>query len=107
LPEAGEMITCRRLRDWLRLLNFDVEPGHFGCYRPAVKSAGMLQRFTWLDKLGGRYWPIFGAVYFVVAVKRVRGMRMISPLKKVQKIASNAPISVAAQAVNTVFTEDN
>jgi SAM-dependent methyltransferase len=107
LPEAGEMITYRRLRDWLRLLNFDVEPGHFGCYRPAVRSAGMLQRFTWLDKLGGRYWPIFGAVYFVVAVKRVRGMRMISPLKKVQKIASNAPISVAAQAVNTVFTEDN
>jgi SAM-dependent methyltransferase len=107
LPEAGEMITYRRLRDWLRLLNFDVEPGHFGCYRPAVRSAGMLQRFTWLDKLGGRYWPIFGAVYFVVAVKRVRGMRMISPLKKVQKIASTAPISVAAQAVNAVSTEDN
>jgi SAM-dependent methyltransferase len=107
LPEAGEMITYRRLRDWLRLLNFDVEPGHFGCYRPAVRSAGMLQRFTWLDKLGGRYWPILGAVYFVVAVKRVRGMRMISPLRKVQKIASNAPIPVAAQAVNTVSTEDN
>jgi SAM-dependent methyltransferase len=107
LPEAGEMITCRRLRDWLGLLNFDVEPSDFGCYRPAVKSAGMLQRFKWLDKLGGRYWPIFGAVYFVVAVKRVRGMRMISPLKQVQKIVKNAPISVASQAANTASTEDN
>ena len=95
LPEAGEMITYRRLRDWLRLLNFEVEPGHFGCYRPAVRSAGMLHRFAWLDKLGERYWSILGAVYFVVAVKRVRGMRMISPLKKVQKIAKNAPISIA------------
>ena len=107
LPEAGEMITYRRLRDWLRLLNFEVEPGHFGCYRPAVISAGMLHRFAWLDKLGERYWSILGAVYFVVAVKRVRGMRMISPLKKVQKIAKNAPISIATQAVNTDSLDDN
>ena len=107
LPEAGEMITYRRLRDWLRLLNFEVEPGHFGCYRPAVRSAGMLHRFAWLDKLGERYWSILGAVYFVVAVKRVRGMRMISPLKKVQKIANNAPISIATQAVNTDSLDDN
>jgi SAM-dependent methyltransferase len=101
LPEAGEMIAYRRLRDWLRLLNFDVEPGHFGCYRPAVRSAGMLQRFAWIDKLGKRYWPILGAVYFVVAVKRVRGMRMISPIKKLSRISNNAPVSVANKSINT------
>ena len=101
LPEAGEFIGYRRLRDWLRLLNFDVEPGHFGCYRPAVRSAGMLQRFAWIDKLGERYWPIFGAVYFVVAVKRVRGMRMISPIKKLSNITNVAPVSVANKAINT------
>jgi SAM-dependent methyltransferase len=100
LPEAGEMIAYRRLRDWLRLLNFDVEPAHFGCYRPAVRSAGMLQRFAWIDKLGKHYWPIFGAVYFVVAVKRVRGMRMMRPLKKLNKIINSAPVSVAAKSIN-------
>jgi SAM-dependent methyltransferase len=104
LPEAGEMIAYRRLRDWLRLLNFDVEPGHFGCYRPAVRSAGMLQRFAWIDKLGKRYWPILGAVYFVVAVKRVRGMRMISPIKKLSRISNNAPVSVANKSINTSAT---
>ena len=107
LPEAGEMIAYRRLRDWLRLLNFDVEPGHFGCYRPAVRSAGMLQRFAWVDKLGERYWPIFGAVYFVVAVKRVRGMRMISPIKKLNKITNTAPVSVANKSINTQATVEN
>ncbi len=100
LPEAGEMIAYRRLRDWLRLLNFDVEPTYFGCYRPAVRSAGMLQRFAWIDKLGERYWPIFGAVYFVVAVKRVRGMRMMRPLKKLNKIINSAPVSVATKSIN-------
>lgn len=106
LPEAGEMIGYRRLRDWLRLLNFDVEPGLFGCYRPAVRSAGMLQRFAWIDKLGERYWPIFGAVYFVVAVKRVRGMRMISPIKKLDRIVNSAPVSAANKAMNTLTDTD-
>jgi SAM-dependent methyltransferase len=106
LPEAGEFIGYRRLRDWLRLLNFEVEPGIFGCYRPAVKSEGMLQRFAWMDSLGERYWPILGAVYFVVAVKRVRGMRMISPIKKLTKIANNTPISIANKAINTSATVD-
>lgn len=104
LPEAGEMIAYRRLRDWLRLLNFDVEPSHFGCFRPAVRSAGLLQRFAWIDKLGERYWSIFGAVYFVVAVKRVRGMRMISPIKKLNKITKTAPVSVANKSINKPAT---
>jgi SAM-dependent methyltransferase len=106
LPEAGEFIGYRRLRDWLRLLNFDVEPSHFGCYRFAVKSEGLLQRFAWMDKLGEKYWPILGAVYFVVAVKRVRGMRMISPIKKLNRIANNAPVSVANKAINTLSTAE-
>lgn len=101
LPEAGEFIGYRRLRDWLRLLNFDVEPGHFGCYRPAVRSESMLQRFAWMDKLGEQYWPVLGAVYFVVAVKRVRGMRMISPIKKLNRVAKIAPVSVANKSINT------
>lgn len=100
LPEAGEFIGYRRLRDWLRLLNFEMEPGIFGCYRPAVRSEGMLQRFAWMDSLGERYWPILGAVYFVVAVKRVRGMRMISPVKKLARVTNSAPISVASKATN-------
>jgi hypothetical protein len=106
LPEAGEFIGYRRLRDWLRLLNFEMEPGSFGCYRPAVKSEGMLQRFAWMDSLGEKYWPILGAVYFVVAVKRVRGMRMISPIKKLARIANNTPVSIANKSINAKATND-
>jgi SAM-dependent methyltransferase len=79
LPEAGEFIGYRRLRDWLRLLNFEVEQGQFGCYRPAVRSQKWLGRFEWMDRAGDRWWPIFGAVYMIVAVKRVRGLRLQAP----------------------------
>lgn len=77
LPDCGDHIGYWRLRDWLRLLSFEVEVGRFGCYRPAVDSQKWLQRTTWMDSVGPRWWTIFGAAYFVVAVKRVRGVRML------------------------------
>jgi SAM-dependent methyltransferase len=98
LPETGEFIGYRRLCDWLRLLNFEVESGKFGCYRPAVRSEQWLQRFSWMDKMGERYWPILGAVYFVVAVKRVHGMRVLSPNWKASRVNVSAPVSVASKA---------
>jgi SAM-dependent methyltransferase len=33
LPDAGDFIGYRRLRDWLRLLSFEVEASSFGCWR--------------------------------------------------------------------------
>ncbi len=94
LPEAGEFIGYWRLRDWLRLLSFEVEAGHFGCYRPAVRSEKWLRRFEWMDKAGERWWPILGAVYFLVAVKRVRGMRLLGPVWK-PAVSRAAPVSIA------------
>ncbi|WP_311223962.1 MULTISPECIES: methyltransferase domain-containing protein [unclassified Acidovorax] len=77
LPDVGEFIAPGRLRDWLRLLNFEVDTLSFGCYRPAVGHARWLERFEWMDGLGARWWPILGAAYTVVAVKRVHGMRLL------------------------------
>ena len=86
LPQASELIGHRRLRDWLRLLGFEVQAGGFGCYRPALRSQAWLERWSWMEQAGDRWWPVFGAVYLVSAVKRVRGMRLIGPAwKKVRK----------------------
>ncbi len=79
LPDHGDLLGYRRVRDWLRLLSFEVESGRFGCYRPALRSQPWLERMRWMDGAGERWWPVFGAAYFVVAVKRVRGMRLIGP----------------------------
>ncbi len=95
LPGEGEFIGYWRLRDWLRLLSFEVESGQFGCYRPAVTDARWLERFQWMDRAGARWWPIFGAVYFLVATKRVRGMRLLGPAWKAAKAHGAAPVSIA------------
>ncbi len=94
LPDAGDFIGPWRLRDWLRLLSFELESDRYGCYRPAMKTDKWLQRTAWMDRAGARWWPIFGAVYFVVAVKRVRGMRLLGPAWKPRRAASPAPVPV-------------
>jgi SAM-dependent methyltransferase len=81
LPRAGDFIGYWRLRDWLRLLGFEVEVGRFGCWRPPFKTERWLDRCAWMDPVGDRWWPVLGAVYFIVAVKRVRGMRLVGLLK--------------------------
>ena len=98
LPEAGEFIGYWRLRDWLRLLGFEVERARFGAYRPAMRSEAWLQRWAWMDRAGPRWWPIFGAVYFLVAVKRVRGMHLLGPAWKPRRAAAAAPVPLARRA---------
>jgi SAM-dependent methyltransferase len=105
LPREGEFIGYWRLRDWLRLLSFEVESGRFGCYRPAVTDARWLERFQWMDKAGARWWPIFGAVYFLVATKRVHGMRLMGKGWKTAKAHANAPVSVANRRTNAPHTD--
>jgi SAM-dependent methyltransferase len=98
LPRAGEFLGYFRLRDWLRLLSFEVESSNFGLWQPAVRSEGWLYRFDWMNSLGERYWPILGAAYCVVAVKRVRGMRLLGPTWKRAPMPATAPVSVAPRA---------
>jgi SAM-dependent methyltransferase len=95
LPRAGDFIGYWRLRDWLRLLGFEVEAGRFGCWRPPFKSQAWLERFAWIDAVGDRWWPVLGAVYFVVAVKRVRGMRLVGVLRPERRKVQAAPAVVA------------
>jgi SAM-dependent methyltransferase len=63
LPRAGEFLGYRRVRDWLRLLSFEVEAGRFGCWRPPCETERWLERTAWANA-GGRcsvrcisWWP--------------------------------------------------
>jgi SAM-dependent methyltransferase len=95
LPGAGDFIGYLRLRDWLRLLSFEVEGGRFGGYRPPLAGARWLARWAWMDRVGDRWWPVLGAVYLLVAVKRVRGMRLVGLVRRERTKAAAAPAVVA------------
>lgn len=77
LPQQGEFLGYWRLRDWLKLLGFEVEAARFGCWRPPLQREAWLARWGFMDRLGATWWPVFGAVYFLQAIKRVHGMRLV------------------------------
>jgi SAM-dependent methyltransferase len=80
LPQSiHDQVSLPRLKDWLKLLSFDIELGHFGCYVPPFRSQKWINRFAFTEAAGNRWWPVCGAVYVVSAVKRVAGMRLITP----------------------------
>lgn len=95
LPDVGEFISPGRLRDWLRLLGFELETISFGCYRPAATKERWLQRHAWMESLGARWWPILGAGYVIVAAKRVPGMRLLEPSWRKAPRTAGAQVQVA------------
>ena len=90
------LIAYRRLRDWLRLLGFEVQVSRFGGWTPAWSHEGWMQRMDWMDRAGERWWPIFGGVYLLMATKRVHGGRLLEsrPWRKVRSpAATTVPVA--------------
>ena len=101
LPDVGEFIGPRRLRDWLQLLELELESAEFGCYQPAVRGARTLARFGWLERMGQRWWPILGATYCIVAVKRVRRPLLMGQSWRKRAAAVGKQTSVAGRVAPT------
>ena len=94
-PWDAKFIGVLRLREWLRVLGFELNGGKFGCYAPPFRDARWLQRFSFMDKAGARWWPVTGGVYVVRAVKRVHGMRIVTPAWRQERARRRAlaPVS--------------
>jgi len=99
LPRAGQFIALPRLKDWLKLLSFEVNRGRFGCYAPWARSDKWLGRWRFMEKAGDRWWPVLGSIYMLTAVKRVRGMRLIGPAWKRKEERARALVPVANRSL--------
>jgi SAM-dependent methyltransferase len=85
-------INRQRLRDWLRLLGFEIEQEIHGLHRPLLQRQRWLDRLAWMDRLGPRGWP--GAVVITVAVKRVYGMRRLEARRQARRLRLKLPVAV-------------
>jgi len=78
-PWRGNFVALPRLKDWLALLGFEVVAGRYACYAPPLSNPGMLNCLHFMEPAGDRWWATWGGVYFLQAIKRVPGMRLIKP----------------------------
>ena len=84
LPRDGQFISLIRIKDWLQLLNYSLDRGHFGCYKFPLHRQSSMSRMDFMEPMGNRWWPIFGAVFLVSAIKRHQGMRLIGQISPIR-----------------------
>jgi SAM-dependent methyltransferase len=84
-PWNGSFVSLLRVKDWLALLGFDVSAGRLVGYAPPFDNGGLRRRFGFMEPAGDRWWAVGGAVYMLQAVKRVRGMRLLTPAWQEEK----------------------
>ena len=103
-PWQGHFIALPRLKDWLALLGFDVVGGRFAAYAPPFNQAKWLERFAFMEAAGDRWWAGRGGVYFLHAIKRVHGMRLIKPQWNEGLVSKLLPV---APKMNNKITQRN
>lgn len=93
-PWPGNYLSVHRLKDWLKLLDFEVARGHFGCYAPPCRSEGAYRHLHWLELAGDRWWGFAGGCYALMAVKRIPGMTLLTPswVAAEKKVATKASL---------------
>ena len=87
-PFNGNYLSVPRLKDWLKLLNLEVDRGNFGCYAPPLQQEKALKRWHFMETAGDRWWSFAGGVYLLRAIKRVRGMHLIMPTRTTARSGS-------------------
>ena len=92
-PWGGHFFTLSRIKDWLALLGLEFVSGRMSCYEPPVNDQKWLKRFEFMDKLGDKWWPMMGGIYFIVAKKRVVNMTLLKPNWKNNALKSRFAVS--------------
>lgn len=99
VPWNGHFLHLLRLKDWLKLLDFDIAQGSMLYYRPPLLSETARERLRFLDKAGDRWWPMAGAVYLLVAKKRILGMTPLRPKWQTNKMLGKAVARPALRVI--------
>ena len=89
-PWNGSYLSMNRLKDWMKLLGFEVDRGHLGCYVPPVDQLKWLQNWRFIENASKRWWNFSGGVYVLRAIKRTHSMRLITPKWKTQGVRAKA-----------------
>ena len=72
-PWNGRFLSIHQVQDWTRLLGLELTSAESVFYRPPVGRAGLLERLSFLEAAGDRWWPLFSGAYVVVVKKRAFG----------------------------------
>ncbi len=79
LPWCARFMAPGRVRDWLRLLGFEILQERRRVFVPPVQGAALQRRMARLEGWGRRWVPSLGAVYVLVARKHTLTLTPVKP----------------------------
>jgi SAM-dependent methyltransferase len=94
-PWQGQFVSLVRMKDWLQLLGFEPSAGRLACYIPPCESVQWQRRWSFMEGMGNHWWRVGGGVYMLEAIKRVQGMRLMTPAWSDRKVAERKFAAVA------------
>ena len=78
-PGIERLIGEGRLRDWLKLLGFEIVDARRYLFTLAVRRAARRRRRRFFERSGNYLWPMFAGGYLIKARKRVYTLTPIRP----------------------------
>lgn len=85
-PWQGQFVSLVRMKDWLQLLGFEPSAGRLACYIPPCETPQWQRRWGFMEGMGNHWWRVGGGVYMLEAIKRVHGMRLMTPAWSDRKV---------------------
>ena len=100
-PDADHLVSDRRLKDWLKLLDFRIQGNlryFFHWPLPGIRGAASPR---W-EQRGRRWWPELSACYMLTAQKRVSTLTPVRPVwrRKPKVVAGLAEPSTRVSRIN-------
>ena len=78
-PGAEDLISDRRLRDWLQLLDMGIQSNTRYFFRWPLPGTKKAASSTW-EHRGRRWWPELSACYMLTAQKRISTLTPVRPV---------------------------
>jgi SAM-dependent methyltransferase len=94
-PWNGHFLSLPRVKDWLALLGHEPSAGRLVAYAPPFDNHAWRRRFAFMEPAGDRWWAVGGAVYLLQAIKRVKGMRLLTPAWQEKDAREKALVAAA------------
>lgn len=85
VPWSGNFLSPYRVSDWLNLLDFQVEGCECVAHGIPNVSPKWSNSLRWLESLSKRWWSQGGAIYTLVATKRIATVTPIKPARRSAK----------------------
>ncbi len=79
IPWRGRFISKRRLSDWLKLLNLQIDSVDYGLHFLPMKYSRLLKQAQKFENAGQKIRSPLGGAYFILCVKQVAPITPIAP----------------------------